>query len=596
MHLKETVWKTTPGKFDQKDPAFKLLEIRGISDPAEFLRITKKKLHNPYLMKEMKPAVTRIIAAIKAGVKIGIFGDYDADGVSSTSLWVLLLRELGADVIYFVPDRFKDGYGLNTKALDRFKTLGVGLVITCDTGITAIEQVRHAILIGLDIIITDHHEPQEIRAYDKALHKWGQVVTSDAGDKYLIPNTIVVNPKRPDCKYPFKALAGVGVSFKILSAVCAKLHPAKKAGAYQFMDIVTVGTLADQMDLTDENRVIAKYGLKMMRETKNRGLYQLMRACDLRNKKITSKDIGWTIAPCINAAGRIVSAVEAVEMLISDNKLDAYRCAKKLVSINEERKELTKQYVGDIIKSIEAYQNKTHASIVVHYHPAVPEGIVGLIAARVSNHFYKPAIILTDAEEAGLIKGSGRSIKGFDLFTALMLQTPILQGFGGHEAACGLSLKESSFEELRDRLEFYADSTLTKEDLQKKIYIDSVITKSSILDIDFVNSLRRLEPFGNGNQRPIFMMENVRVLKAFAAGKNKDHMWCMLKHGGNVFYCIGFFLWEKYQHLENPLNIDIAFTPSLNEYPAGSGKVSVQLELEDLRKAVNKKNGRDQSA
>lgn len=582
----QTIWRCNDAVISGENPAIELLEMRGIEDPVDFLKITKKKLHNPYKMKDMKKAVQRITQAVKNGEKIRIYGDYDADGVSSTSLWVMILRELGADVSYFVPDRFKDGYGVNNKAITDCHKQGVQLIITCDTGITAIEQVQFAKSLGMDIIVTDHHEPQPVDAYDEALQKIGQVVHNATNEAYLIPDTIVVNPKRPDCKYPFKSLAGVGVSFKILCAVCEKIHPAGRAAAYAHMDIVALGTFADQMDVIDENRVIGKLGLKMMKKTKNRGLYQLIRANDLADKKLSSKDIGWTIAPCINAAGRIVSATDAVEMLISNNKLDAYRCAKKLVEINEERKKLTKKYVQSIIEAIESEQQDDPTAIIVHYHPGVPEGIIGLIAGRIANHFYKPAILLSDSEEPDIYKGSARSIKGFDMFGALMHQTSIMEGFGGHTMACGLSVHKDNFEQLRARLELYAETILSNEDLQRKVYIDCIIENGKILDIDFVKDIRRLEPFGNGNQRPTFMMRKLKVIREMPVGEEKNHLWALLSDGKTTFSTIGFWLYDKYVALGKPQKIDIAFFPNLNEYPKGSGKVSVQLELEDIRKAA----------
>lgn len=577
--MANAVWKTDGLRINHKDDlVYDILEARGIDDVEEFLRVTKKKFHNPYKMKDMKKAVVRILQAIQNGERIGIFGDYDADGASSTAIWVLVLRELGLEVMYFVPDRFTDGYGVNKRGLDLFADNGVDLVITCDTGITAIKQVAYAKSKGMDILITDHHEPQETKAYDEEAKKVGQEI----GD-YLIPDSIVVNPKRPDCKYPFKGLAGVGVSFKILCAVCDKVHPAGRAGAYQYMDIVALGTFADMMDIIDENRVIGKLGIDIMNSKPNRGLYQLFRANNM--KQVTSQDIGWTIAPCINAAGRIVSAEEAVEMLISTNKLSAYRCAVKLVEINKERKELTKAYVGNIIKSVEAEQIDNPTNIIVHYYPGIPEGIVGLIASRLMNHFYKPSIILTDAEEPNTYKGSGRSINGFDLFTSLMGQTDLMEGFGGHAMACGLSVTAENFEPLKARMEFLADTTLTEIDLQPKVYIDAIV-KGDIIDLDFVDEMNTMEPFGRGHSQPSFMMENMRIFREMPVGDEKNHLWALMSDGKKTFSTIGFFLYEKYEALGKPKSVDIVFAPDRNEY---KGKVDVQLKIQDIRKAVRKR-------
>ncbi|WP_422661818.1 single-stranded-DNA-specific exonuclease RecJ (plasmid) [Paenibacillus sp. EC2-1] len=538
-------------------------------------------------MKDMKLAVTRIIQAINAGDLIRIYGDYDADGVSSTSLWYIVLKALGAKVSYFVPNRFTDGYGVHEHAIDQFSKDKINLMITCDTGITAIKQIAYAKKLGIEVIVTDHHEPQLVGSYDAAIATLGKQTLDSSGTPYLIPDTIVVNPKRPDCKYPFKSLAGVGVSFKVLSAVCDKIHPDGKKALYKYMDIVALGTIADVMDMVDENRVICSLGLHRMGKSKNRGLHQLLRATELDGKQITSKDIGWTLAPCINAAGRIVSAGEAVEMLISDNKLDAYRAAKKLVEINKERKEVTKAYVGDIITTIEARQEQQPSSIIVHYHPQIPEGIVGLVAARVSNHFYKPTIILTDAEEDGIYKGSGRSIPALDLFRSLMGMTDLMTNFGGHAAACGLSLKAENFEQLRERLEFYADTMLSKKDLVKTMTLDAALSPES-MTLSFLERLGEMEPYGNGNKQPIFYMKDVKVVKTKAAGDEKNHFWALLSCRGRTISSIGFFLQSKYEEIGSPSVIDVAFFPAENEYPKGSGRVNVQMLIEDIRPAATK--------
>ncbi len=571
------VWQSSNMTYDkQNNFIHELLRKRGISDPEGFLRITKKKFHNPYKMKDMKSAVARIVEAINNKEKIGIYGDYDADGVSSTSMWVLVLKELGADVTYFIPDRFQDGYGVNKRGVDELHQYGVHLVITCDTGITAIEEVAYMQSLGMDVIVTDHHEPQNIDAYKENIHDLGKNING-----YLLPDCIVVNIKRPDCHYPFKQLAGVGVTFKILCAICEKLHPAKRAGAYQYMDIVALGTFADMMDIVDENRVIASLGLDMMNNTRNRGLYQLIRANELHDKDLTSQDIGWTIAPCINAAGRIVSAEQAVEMLISDNKLDAYRYAKELVRINKERKELTKVYVNNIIRTIEEDQEKNPTSIIVHYHPEVPEGIVGLIAGRLMHHFYKPVILLTDSEKDNLFKGSGRSISTFNLFETLMLYPDKLEGFGGHAGACGMSIHKENFKEFKQSIEFYADSVLSEKDLQPTIFIDCIV-KGDVVDLDFAKEILKLEPFGQGNQRPSFMMEKVKIIKCKPVGEEKNHFWALLQQGKKTFSSIGFSLWEKYKSIGEPKEIDVVFFPDINTW---NGKTSVQLKLDDLRKA-----------
>lgn len=581
------VWNLDGSVITDADPAIDLLKIRGVADPEGFIRVSKKNFHNPYLMKDMKRAVQRILLAVQNQEKVWVYGDYDADGVSSTSFLVLLLRELGVTVDYFIPDRFKDGYGLNNRGIDLAKAFGASLILTCDTGITAVQQVHYAQSLGMEVIVTDHHEPQKLSAL-KQYSALGQVVKDSGNESYLIPDTIVVNPKRPDCSYPFKSLAGVGVAFKLMCAVCEKIHPGGRKSVYEHLDLVAIGTIADLMDMVDENRIIGKLGLKLMRKTKNRGLYQLLRANDLTTMKLTSKDIGWTIAPCINAAGRIVSAREAVEMLISSDKLSAYRCAKKLVQINEDRKEMTANHVEPILRAIGVEQATCETSLLVHYHPQVPEGIIGLLAARISNHFGKPAILLSDADENGFYKGSGRSVEGFDLFSALMAQASLMTNFGGHPAACGLSLEATKYNELKSRLEFAADATISRAQLQKKVRIDAVVKKGTSIDLDFLDETYRLEPYGNGNPEPRFLFENMRVVREKGVGSDGSHLWGLMSDGKNFFSVIGFGLYEAFDKMGKPKSLDIVATPALNEYPKGSGKISVQLVIDDIREVQKK--------
>lgn len=550
-----------------------LMEARGIDDVDAFLSTSKKRLHNPYKMKDLKLAVTRIIQAINNSEKIGILGDYDCDGVTSTSLWVQILSEFGVDVIYFVPDRAKDGYGVGKRGIQFMKDNNVNLVITCDTGITAVGQAKEIQDLGMDLIITDHHEPQLKSAYAEHLQRVGLEV-----DGYLIPKcTAVVNMKRPDCGYPFKGLAGVGVSFKILCAVAEKIHPDKRKLVYKYFDLVALGTIADMMEMVDENRTIGHYGLLRLNKRTNRGLRSLINAAGLKEKELDSQDIGWTLAPTINAAGRIVSAEQAVDMIISDNRLDAHRYAKELVEINKQRKELTGAYVDTIIKSIEA--DDTSKNIIIHYFPNIPEGIIGLIAGRVMNHFNRPCIVLSDSDNPEVIKGSGRSIESLDMFSMLMNYTHMIN-FGGHHAACGLSFKKADFEEFKSAVEFYVDSVLSEQDLAKETHVDCEVVGNQV-NMDLIEQLKVLEPFGSGHKKPVFLLRNVFVMREKPVGDQKNHLWSLMQVNGKTFSSIGFFLEEEYEALGRPKRVDILFTPDLNEYP--KGKWNVQLKLESIR-------------
>ena len=570
------VWSNPLFKLQNVDNfCSELLEARGIESVEEFLSTSKKRLHNPYKMKDMKQGVTRIIEAHKQGERLGIFGDYDCDGVTSTSLWVSVLSELGMDVVYFVPDRAKDGYGVGRRGIDFMVENNVKLVITCDTGITAVSQVHEMKELGIDVIVTDHHEPQLASAYSPDDVKIGQVV-----DDYLIPScTAVINMKRPDCNYPFKGLAGVGVSFKILCAVAEKVHPEKRKLVYKYFDLVALGTIADMMDMVDENRTIGYYGIKRLNNTKNRGLRSLINAAGLKGRELNSQDVGWTLAPTINAAGRIVSAEQAVDMIISDNRLDAFRYATELVEINKQRKELTGTYVDAIIKSIEA--DDQDLPIIIHYYPEIPEGIIGLIAGRVMNHFHRPCIIMSDTEHPGFIKGSGRSTEALDMFSMLMNYTDTIK-FGGHHAACGLSMDKDAFDDFKKSVEFYVDTILTDKDKVKTTHVDCLVAPEDV-SMDLIEQIDLLEPFGNSHKRPVFMLEDVFVMKEKPVGEQKNHLWCLVKAGSQVLSGIGFFLEDEYESLGRPRRVDVLFSPDVNEYP--KGKFNVQLKIEAVRKA-----------
>lgn len=550
-----------------------ILDARGVDDIDDFLSLSTRKFHDPYKMKDMREAVERIKKAVEANETIGILGDYDADGVTSTSLWLLVLSELNANLVYFVPDRTIDGYGVGRRSVDFMYDNDVTLVITCDTGITAIEYTDEMMSRGVDVIITDHHEPQPVSNYPEPIRNTGVIV-----DEYLIPKCIaVVNMKRPDCDYPFKELAGVGVSFKILCALSDEMHPLKQKLAHKYLELVAIGTVADMMQVVDENRVFVSKGLDFMNGKPIRGVKSLLSATGLSSNPVTSRDIGWTLAPTINAAGRIVSADQAVDMMVTSNQLDAYRYASELSKVNTKRKEMTSTYVDSIIKKIAEDDNDE--MIIISYIPQIPEGIIGLVAGRVMNHFNKPCIVLSDSHDDTYIKGSGRSIDGLNLFMTLMDFTDIIN-FGGHAAACGLSLKKSDFDSFRARLELSVSTKITERDLVKEQRVDVLINGKDI-DTKLVDALKELEPFGRGNEQPVFMVENAFILKEKPVGDQKNHLWGLVKAGGQTFGMIGFFLEDEYDKMGRPKKVDILFHPDINEYP--KGKFNVQMKVIAIR-------------
>jgi single-stranded-DNA-specific exonuclease len=531
-------------------PIEQLLKDRGHKKD-EFLNPNLNQLHDPHLMKDMGRAVSRTVKAIDTGEKVRIGGDYDSDGISSTYTLMYLLGEAGANVSYEIPNR-KDGYGLNNNMIDNAYRDGCTLIITCDNGIACVEQVEYAKQLGIDVIITDHHEPQE-----------------------TIPNTIVVNPKQSDCPYPFKELAGCAVAWKFAQAVLMQYGLGHKA--LDMMEIIATGTVADMMDLVGENRIFVTLGLAAYKNTKIPGLYQLLEEMDILKYPITATTIGYSIGPAFNATGRLVTADEGVELLLEKSKLKSLRTAKYMADLNKERKEWTEHYANIILDKV----NNTNDKVIVYAQPDIPEGIVGIIASRVLNELHRPVLILTLDESGTFYKGSGRSIKGYDLFQNLMKHKHLFKAVGGHDMACGFSISAENVPILRDALN--KECTLTKEQLTKKTYIDYDISPQ-YLHLRFAEELTVLEPYGRGNPKPVFQLTDCLVLKHKAIGAKGKTLKLTVLCAGMEFECIGFGMAEKFEHINKNPNqeiwIDIAFYPGINEW---RGRRTLQLELIDFK-------------
>lgn len=539
-------------------PIEQLLQDRG-HDMDTFLNPNLNQLHSPYLMKNMDKAVTRMKKAIDTGEKVRIAGDYDSDGISSTYTMMTLLSEAGADVSYEIPNR-KDGYGLNNQMIDHAYRDGCKLIITCDNGIVCVDEVEYAKTLGMDVIVTDHHKPQAI-----------------------IPDTIVVNPQQHDCPYPFKELAGCAVAWKFCEAVLQQYGLEHKV--LDVIEIVATGTVADVMDLVGENRVIVSFGLQAYKNTKIQGLSQLMKEMDLFKYPITTTTIGFSIGPAFNATGRLVSADEGVELLLEKNKLKSLRNAKYMAALNKERKEWTEKYTNLILEKVMDSTDK----VIIYTQPDIPEGIVGIIASRLMNELNRPILLMTTDETGQFYKGSGRSIKGYDLFANIMKHKHLFHKAGGHEMACGFSIPAENVPILRDVLN--RECTLTEEQLTRKTYIDYDIDPQYIT-MDFAKELLKLEPYGKGNPKPTFQLQNCQVLKHKALGANGKTLKLTVQCIGHEFECIGFNMVEKFNHIadnnpifddnghEQPIWIDIAFYPGINEW---NGRKSLQLELSDIQ-------------
>ena len=556
----------------------KILVNRGIEDSEsikKFMNASLEDLYDPFLIKDMEEGTDIILDAIDEEKKIVVYGDYDADGVTSTTILYKGLLNLNANVSYYIPDREAEGYGMSSHRIMALKEDGVEVILTCDNGISAMEEVKLAKKLGLQVVITDHHELPFI---------------DDNGERnYIMPDAdAVINPKRPDCKYPFKMLCGAGIAFKFIQALYIKLGMDEKE-AYSFIEIAGIGTICDVVDLIDENRIIAKNSLKMIGNTKNIGLRALMDELGINDKDIKSYNIGFMIGPCINATGRLDTAALSVELLTTRDSARAEELAKILNELNKTRQEMTMKNVEEIIHMIEN-SRYVNDKVLVIYKEDIHESIAGIVAGKVRERFNVPTIILTKGKE--MPKGSGRSIDEYNLFEELIKTKDIIEKFGGHPMAAGLSIKEENIEKLRERLN--KNCTLTDSDFIPKIKIDNRMPLSSIND-ELINELDTLEPFGKGNSSPLFAEKGIDIFEVKILGKNGNTLKLGCLANREKIYAIGFnkveefieLLKEKYNDdyekvLNNPkgLKLDIIFLPEINEF---NGNKSKQLKIKDFR-------------
>lgn len=533
----------------------KVFLSRGVEDGEyikEFLNPSLKELNDPFLLKDMEKAVDRIISAVSSKERIIIFGDYDVDGITSTSILYDFLSKFGADVGYYIPDRKEEGYGLSKLALDKVIQDGVSLIITVDCGITAFEEVKYINDKHVDIIITDHHECKEELPVAYAL----------------------VNPCRHDCAYPFKELAGVGVVFKLVRALSQKMGIEDQA--INYIDLVALGTVADVVTLLDENRIIVKYGLQKIENSLNKGLKALIDISGAKDKQITSYTIGFLLAPRINAAGRIGDATRAVKLLTTDNENEAITIAKELNEQNIYRQETEQGIFCDVLAKIESSVDLEKEKVIVVWGEGWHHGIIGIVASKITDSYNRPCILI--AVEDGMGKGSGRSIEGFNLFEALSHCTSLLEKFGGHELAAGLSIQEESIEKLKKMINEYADKILKDSDLEAKIKIDIEVTREDITE-ESVKELDMLSPFGAGNPSPVFAYKNLMIEDIRTVGNDK-HIKLKFKDKETYVDAIGFnrgYLVDVYSQTDV---LDAACSLEINSW---NNKESVQLNIKDLK-------------
>lgn len=534
-----------------------ILYNRGITEDTEigeFLNCNINNLHDPYLLKDMEKAVSRIRDAKEKNEKITIYGDYDVDGITSIAILYKHLTGMGFDVDYYVPDRIQEGYGVNREALDKIKASGTKVVITVDTGITAVDETEYAKSIGMDIIITDHHECKEV-----------------------IPDAFAaIDPKRKDCKYPFKNLAGVGVAFKLIQALAKDQSVESLLKLYA--DLICLGTVADISPLVDENRIMVTEGLKMFKDTKNVGLKALLDVSITNSKAITTSTIGYIIAPRINASGRLGCASRSVEMFLTDDSQKAYALAEGLCEENTIRQQTEQKMFAEALDYIENNPQIKDDQILIIPHENWHHGIVGIVSSKITEKFYKPSILFAiDGEEA---KGSGRSISGYNLFEALENCSDLLEKFGGHELAAGLSIRTDKIEEFRSAINKNASVKIDEKSLIPTISIDAII-KPTYITLETVDEINRLQPFGVENPSPVFAVKNIKIHKISTMSENKHLRMTLLKEG-KFLDAVGFGMGEYYNHLKEGDFINVAFGIDINDY---KGYKNVQLILKDIKLA-----------
>ena len=527
-----------------------------------YLNGTVEDLYDGLLMKDMDRAVDILKEKIEEGKKIRVIGDYDIDGVNATYILQQGLAGLGADVDTDIPDRIKDGYGLNQMLIDRALEDDVDTIITCDNGIAAMNEIAYGKEQGMTIVVTDHHEVPYLE--------------ENGEKKYLLPPAdAVVDPHRADCEYPFKGLCGAAVAYKlveVLYRVSGKSEQEVEHLQESLMENVAIATIGDVMDLVGENRVFVKKGLELLKTTKNEGLHALMQCTGVDTANLNTYHIGFVLGPCINAGGRLDTAKRALELLNESNRREAVTLAADLKELNDSRKEMTEEGVEEAVRQIESSSWKDDQVLVV-YLPECHESIAGIIAGRIKERYYRPTFVLTRGETG--VKGSGRSIEAYDMFAEMSRCRELFTKFGGHKLAAGLSLEEENVEVFRKRINELAD--LTEDDLQMKVSIDMRLPFPYINE-ELIHELKILEPFGKGNGKPLFAESKLRVIQPRIFGKNRNVLKCRLEdQQGNQMEAVYFGEVEDcLQQMEKKQIMSFTYYPSINEY---MGRRTIQLTI-----------------
>jgi len=524
--------------------------IKSVQEASDFLKGKLSSCHDPFLLKDMDKASARIKKAISDGEKILIYGDYDVDGMTSTVLLYTALQNIGAHVVTYIPNRIEEGYGLNLAAIKKADREGVRLIVTVDCGITSFKEIDYAKALGIDVIVTDHHEIVESR----------------------LPNALaIINPLQPDCGYPFKHLAGVGLAYKLAKA----LYDGTPNFADDFLDLVSLGTVADIAPLIGENRILAKHGLEELNKRERPGLKALMEVGGLSGKEIISGHIGFILGPRINAMGRIGSPQKAIDLLLNKDSVKALALAKELDAENRSRQKIEAGILEEALSKVDREVNFKHHRVIVLAQEGWHPGVIGIVASRIADRFYRPAILISLDGKYG--KGSGRSIDGFHLFEYLLRCKDSLVGFGGHESACGITIAKDRITEFRDRINAEAANNASEGIFSPKLDIEMDIRLSD-LNEDVIDEIESLSPFGSENPKPVLASRNLIVKDGpRRIGKNGFKIWVT----DDRVTCEAVSFGRSDMELPRPgQTLDLAYSPSINSW---QGVDSIQLELKDIR-------------
>lgn len=571
-------FKGLSDRFNISEILIRLMVNRGVDTPEKisaYLGEDMGSLNSPYLLKDAKKAAELIVDRLRTGHSLRIVGDYDADGVISTYILYKTLRKISTNVDYVIPDRINDGYGINNSIIEKAAADGIDTILTCDNGISAAEQTLFAQEKNIMMIITDHHDVPF-------------VINSEGNKEYVIPKAqAVVNPKQEDCPYPYKNICGAVVAYKVIGIIYEIMgYPMDEY--VNLCQYAAIATVCDVMELLDENRIIVKHGLKLLEHTDNVGLSALIKECGIKN--ISAYHLGFVIGPCINASGRLESALKALELLLCEDEKKAGLISKNLKELNDRRKELTEEAFKKACVIAERFiEEKVNDKILVIYLPECHESIAGIVAGRIKERYARPVFVLTDGSES--CKGSGRSIESYNMAEKMREYANLMLHFGGHPMAAGLSIRKENIEPFRNGLN--ESCGLAREELTNKVTIDIEMT-AAFVNKGLVNELKLLEPFGTGNEKPKFAMRGIKVLRYSRIGKERKFIKLRLMDSCNVIFeavcfrpCEEFeqYILERYGEdelykmengMDNSVSLSIIYEPKLDEF-RGEEKVSINI-------------------